>query len=172
VDVRIVRIFNTYGPRMSPDDQRVIPQMIASLINGEPASIYGDGSQTRTFLHVNDLVAGLLTVMGRGGNGEVYNIGGSKQITIKALFEAVKKATGLSGSAVFQRHFISDHRGRWPDTSKVEALGWRQKVSLDEGLREMYAEFLSALELRHTVEDSLVASLVRDDGSRRQPAQA
>ncbi len=171
VDVRIVRIFNTYGPRMSPDDQRVIPQMIASLINGEPASIYGDGSQTRTFLHVNDLVAGLLTVMKRGGNGEVYNIGGSKQITITALFEAVKEATGLKGSAAYQRHFISDHRGRWPDTSKIEALGWRQKVSLDEGLREIYAEFLTELELRRAVEESLVASLARG-GSRRQPARA
>ncbi len=172
LDVRIVRIFNTYGPRMSPEDQRVIPQMIASLINGEPASIYGDGSQTRTFLHVNDLVAGLLTVMARGGNGEVYNIGGSKQITIKALFEAVKKATGLRGSAVYQKHFISDHRGRWPDTSKVEALGWSQKVSLDEGLREIYAEFLLALELRRNLEESVVASFARNGGNGRQPARA
>jgi len=159
MDVRIVRIFNTYGPGMSPNDQRVIPQMIGNLINGEPVPIYGDGSQTRTFLHVNDLVAGLQTVMERGTNGEVYNIGGSKQITIKALFDAVKKATGLSGTAAFQDHFISDHRGRWPDTSKVEKLGWRQKVSLDQGLREIHAEFLSTMELRRRVEKGVVASL-------------
>jgi nucleoside-diphosphate-sugar epimerase len=168
IDVRIIRIFNTYGPRMSPDDQRVIPQMIGSLIHGEPVSIYGDGSQTRTFMHVNDLVAGLLTVMGRGRNGEVYNIGGSQQLTIKALFDAVKKATGLRGRAIFEKHFISDHRGRWPDTSKVEALGWKQKVSLEEGLREIYAEFLSTFELRRTVQETLVASSAQNQRSYRQ----
>jgi UDP-glucuronate decarboxylase len=172
LDVRIVRIFNTYGPRMSPDDQRVIPQMIGSLINEEPVSIFGDGSQTRTFLHVNDLVAGLLAVMERGGNGEVYNVGGSKQITIKALFDCVRKATGLRGTAVFQDHFIADHRGRCPDTAKVEALGWRQKVSLDDGLREMYAEFLSDLELRRRVKDSFVATLAGDLASERSQARA
>ncbi len=167
LDVRIIRIFNTYGTRMSPDDQRVIPQMIGSLINGEPVSIYGDGSQTRTFMHVDDLVRGLLLVMDRGANGEVYNIGGSKQLTIKQLFDAVKKATGLRGSAVFQKHFISDHRGRWPDTSKVERLGWKQKVSLDEGLREIYAEFLAALELRRTVQETIVASTANGARSHR-----
>lgn len=170
VDVRIVRIFNTYGPRMSPDDQRVIPQMIGSLINGEPVSIFGDGSQTRTFLHVNDLVKGLLAVMERGGDGEVYNVGGNKQITIKALFDCVREATGLSGTAFFQEHFIADHRGRCPDTTKVEALGWQQSVTLDEGLREMYAEFLSLLVPRRLVNDSFAASLASEFAS--EPSQA
>lgn len=159
IDVRVVRIFNTYGPRMSPDDQRVIPQMIGSLINGEPVVIFGDGSQTRTFLHVNDLVAGLLLVMQRGGDGEVYNIGGSIQVSVKGLFEAVKQATGLRGTARFQKHFISDHRGRWPDTSKIEALGWRQKIGLHDGLCEMYAEFLRTLTPLPVGPESMAASL-------------
>lgn len=171
IDVRVIRIFNTYGPRMSPDDQRVIPQMIGSLINGEPVAIYGDGSQTRTFAHVNDLVAGLLLVMDRGVTGEVYNIGGSKQVTIKALFEAVKKATGLRGTAVYQKHFISDHRGRWPDTSKVEALGWRQQISLHDGLCEMYAEFLAALGAPKGVPDGVVASLTFEGKGARPAAR-
>ncbi|MBU0584406.1 MAG: NAD-dependent epimerase/dehydratase family protein [Alphaproteobacteria bacterium] len=171
VDARIVRIFNTYGPRMSPEDQRVIPQMIGSLINGQPVLIYGDGSQTRTFLHVDDLIDGLLTVMERGSNGEAYNIGGSRQLTIKQLFEAVKKATGLSGRAVFQKHFISDHRGRWPDTSKVEALGWSQKVSLADGLREMYAEFVSSKDERRSDEVTLVASFAMNGRSGRPQAR-
>lgn len=143
VDVNIVRIFNTYGPRMSPRDQRVIPQMLGSLIEGRPVTIFGDGTQTRTFLHVDDLVAGLMKVMDKGLPGEVYNIGGSTQIAIRELFEVVKSATGLRGSAVFRKHFICDHRGRWPQTSKMQSLGWQQKVSLEDGIRQSYDDLLS-----------------------------
>jgi nucleoside-diphosphate-sugar epimerase len=149
VDVRIVRIFNTYGPGMSPEDQRVIPQMFSHLITRQPVPIYGDGTQTRTFLHVDDLVDGLLTVMERGASAEVYNIGGADQITIRELFELVRAATGLSGSAVFEKHFIADHHGRWPDTTKIQALGWRQRISLVDGIRQSYRDFLAAAETRH-----------------------
>jgi nucleoside-diphosphate-sugar epimerase len=142
VETRIVRIFNTYGSNMSPVDQRVIPQMFARLTAGQPVVIFGDGSQTRTFLHVDDLLAGFLLVMDRGERGEVYNIGGSTQITVRGLFELVKLATGLAGTAVYQEHFIEDHRGRWPDTTKIEALGWRQRIPLSEGVRRSYEEFV------------------------------
>lgn len=148
IETRIVRIFNTYGPRMSPRDQRVIPQMLARLIRGEPVAIYGDGSQTRTFLHVDDLIRGFRLVMDLGTSGEVYNIGGSSQITMRGLFRTIKVATGLCGSARYRRHFIADHRGRWPDTSKVQALGWRQEVPLEEGIRRIYHDFLDAMEVQ------------------------
>ncbi len=146
VDVRIVRIFNTYGPGMSPADQRVIPQILSHLIAGQPVPLFGDGSQTRTFLHVDDLVDGLLMVMEKGECAEVYNIGGGTQLSIRALFDLIKEATGLSGSAVFKKHFIADHRGRWPDTSKIEALGWRQKVSLTKGIRQSYQDLLGSIQ--------------------------
>ena len=146
VDVRIVRIFNTYGPGMSPADQRVIPQMLSHLIAGQPVPLFGDGSQTRTFLHVDDLVDGLLMVMEKGECAEVYNIGGGTQLSIRDLFDLIKDATGLSGSVVFKKHFIADHRGRWPDTSKIEALGWRQKVSLTKGIRQSYQDLLASIQ--------------------------
>lgn len=149
LDVRIVRIFNTYGPGMSPKDQRVIPQMFSHLIAHQPVPIYGDGAQTRTFLHVDDLVGGLLTVMERGVSAEVYNIGGADQITICELFELVRAVTGLSGSAVFEKHFTADHHGRWPDTVKIQALGWRQRISLADGVRRSYRDFLAATEACH-----------------------
>ena len=145
VDVRIVRIFNTYGPGMSPADQRVIPQMLSHLIAGQPVPLFGDGSQTRTFLHVDDLVDGLLTVMEKGECAEVYNIGGGTQLSIRELFDMIRDATCLSGSVIFKEHFIADHRGRWPDTSKIEALGWRQKISLTQGVRESYQDLLASI---------------------------
>ena len=148
VDVRIVRIFNTYGPAMSPDDQRVIPQMLTRLIAGKQVPIFGDGGQTRTFLHVDDLVRGLLTVMDEGESGEVYNIGGDTQITIRDLFKLVKTATGLPGKAVFVKHFIADHRGRWPDTAKIRALGWRQQVALADGIRPSHLDLLTSIAAR------------------------
>lgn len=168
VDVRIVRIFNTYGPAMSPDDQRVIPQMLSRLIAGKPVSIYGDGGQTRTFLHVDDLVSGLLTVMEKGESAEVYNIGGATQITIRDLFKLVKTATGLAGKAVFEKHFIADHRGRWPDTAKIEALGWRQQVALADGIRQSHLDLLASIEAQPA---SKTANLVKRPASvqRRSP---
>ncbi len=148
VDVRIVRIFNTYGPAMSPDDQRVIPQMLSRLIAGKPVPIYGDGAQTRTFLHVDDLVDGLMTVMENGANAEVYNIGGDTQISICELFDLAKMATGLAGRAEFANHFIADHRGRCPDTTKVRELGWRPCVSLVDGIRQSHRDLVASIQAR------------------------
>jgi len=148
IEVRIVRIFNTYGPAMSPKDQRVIPQMLTRLIAGQPVPIYGDGTQTRTFLHVDDLVNGLLTVMEKGDSGEVYNVGGDEQITMRDLFTTVKRATGLVGKADFRDHFIEDHRGRWPDTTKLRALGWRPNIPLEAGIRQSYQDLLRSLGIK------------------------
>ncbi len=148
LEVRIVRIFNTYGPAMSPKDQRVIPQMLTRLIAGQPVPIYGDGTQTRTFLHVDDLVNGLLTVIEKGVSGEVYNVGGDEQITVRDLFTMVKKATGLAGEAIFRDHFIEDHRGRGPDTTKLRALGWRPSISLEAGIRQSYQDLLRSMDVK------------------------
>lgn len=158
VDVRIVRIFNTYGAAMSPDDQRVIPQMLSRLIAGKPVPIYGDGAQTRTFFHVDDLVDGLVTVMEKGKKGEVYNIGGDTQITICDLFELVKTATGLAGKAQFKKHFIADHRGRCPDTAKVRALGWRPQVSLADGIRQSHRDLLASINAHPPCSNGAVTS--------------
>jgi nucleoside-diphosphate-sugar epimerase len=157
VDVRIVRIFNTYGESMSPDDQRVIPQILSRLIRAEPVVIFGDGRQTRTFLHVDDLVAGLLRVMDRGRTCEVYNVGGSRQITITDLVRVAEQATGLQAKVVHTDHFIDDHRGRCPDTKKVEGLGWQQTIPLVEGIRRSYHDMLAALspELVESTADEL-----------------
>lgn len=134
VDARIVRIFNTYGPNMSPEDTRVIPQMLNNAIDGRPSTIYGDGQQTRAFLHVDDLIAGFFTVMAEGRDGEVYNIGAGEECTVLDLFNRIKALTGSAAEPVFRDHFINDHSRRRPDVSKLEALGWRQQIPMDVGL--------------------------------------
>jgi UDP-glucuronate decarboxylase len=142
VDARIVRIFNTYGPAMSPEDQRVIPQMLARMLEGRPITVFGDGQQTRTFLHVDDLLRGFEAVMDRGTAGEVYNIGGAREYTILDLFDLAKSVTGSRSGVVLTEHFIDDHRGRCPDTSKVRRLGWEPRISLEDGLSLVYAGLL------------------------------
>ena len=144
VDVRIVRIFYTYGEGMSPDDQRIIPQMLTRMIRGEPVIIFGDGMQTRTFLHVDDLVAGIRHVLSQGLPNEIYNIGAREQIAIRALVEIAETVTGFRANTRYCAHFINDHRGRCPDTSKLEALGWTPSVSLEEGLMRSFRSLGSA----------------------------
>jgi len=138
VKTNIVRIFNCYGQNMSISDQRVIPQMIGSMMAQRPVVIFGDGEQTRTFIHVDDLIQALLRVVDKGGAGEVYNIGGTKELTVNELLEAICQATGMTARPQYKRHFIADHRGRRPDTSKIEALGWRASVSMAQGLRSYF----------------------------------
>jgi nucleoside-diphosphate-sugar epimerase len=145
IDARVVRIFNTFGPYMSPDDQRVIPQMLKSVISHKPVVIFGDGLQTRTFLYVDDLIEGFLRVMEKGGSGEVYNIGGDKELTILELFEIVRSVAKVDSAPMFKDHFISDHARRLPDLSKVKALGWRQKMSIRAGIETTYAHMQQAL---------------------------
>ncbi len=139
VNVKIVRIFNTYGPGMSLSDQRVMPQFLKSIISGKNMNIYGNGEQTRTFLYIDDLIKGLLIVMEKGSKGEVYNIGGKRQIPIKELAFIIKKITHYQNGVSFSPHFIEDHRSRQPLTEKIEKLGWKQEVSLEEGLKKMIA---------------------------------
>lgn len=148
-DVRIVRVFNTYGPNMSLKDQRVIPAFMRQVMNDEPLTLHGDGSQIRTFCYVDDLVSALTTVMEKGKAGMVYNAGGDEQMTIRELAELVLQITnptssldklGTSLGAGSEQRIanserpIHDHDSRLPDLTNLKALGWKQKVSLKEGL--------------------------------------
>jgi nucleoside-diphosphate-sugar epimerase len=146
-DARIVRIFNTYGPAMSPDDKRLIPQLLLRIARGEPVTVYGDGRQTRTLLYVDDLVDGLLCAMRNGSAGNVYNVGGDREMSILEVVETAAKVIGRRVKIRFQPHFIEDHHRRRPDTSRIRALGWLPQRDLEEGLRLSYAAMVATLEL-------------------------
>ena len=135
VDTRIVRIFNTYGPFMSRKDQRVIPQMLTRALRNLPLTMYGDGTQTRSFLYVRDLIDGFARVMKQHGKGEVYNIGGETEITIAELTAEMLRITGSRSEVEHKPHFIPDHDRRLPDTRRIRSLGWVPKTSLATGLQ-------------------------------------
>lgn len=146
VDARIIRIFNTYGPNMSPMDQRVIPQFLKRILEGEPLVVYGDGGQKRTFCYADDLIAGFFVAMEKGAAGEVYNIGGEDQLSILDLVEAVKASIGAEVEIDFRPHFINDHSSRRPDTTKIRSLGWQPKIRIGEGLARSYEDMKARVE--------------------------
>jgi nucleoside-diphosphate-sugar epimerase len=148
IDARIIRVFNTYGPNMSPHDMRVIPQMLSRMALQQPVTIYGDGSNTRSFLHVNDLIDGFMITMNRHQCGEVYNIGGEDEMAILALFELCKRVTGYSRKPIFKSHFIADHKRRLPGTERIRNLGWKPRVSAEEGLASSYFDMATRLHMR------------------------
>ncbi|HJS42694.1 MAG TPA: UDP-glucuronic acid decarboxylase family protein [Gemmatimonadales bacterium] len=141
LDTRIVRIFNTYGPRMRPNDGRVVSNFIVQALRGEPLTVYGDGSQTRSFCYVDDLIEGIVRLFERGTN-EPTNIGNPYEFTVGQLAERVLALTG-SKSTVVQRPLpIDDPRVRQPDITYARAtLGWEPKVPLDDGLTRTIAYF-------------------------------
>jgi len=134
LDTRIVRIFNTYGPRMRPNDGRVVSNFIVQALRGEPLTVYGDGSQTRSFCYVDDLIEGIVRLFERGTN-EPTNIGNPYEFTVRQLAERVLALT-RSKSTVLQRPLpIDDPRVRQPDITYARAtLGWEPNVPLDDGL--------------------------------------
>ena len=135
VDIRIVRIFNTYGPRMAEDDGRVVSNFIVQALRGEDLTVYGDGSQTRSFCYVSDLVEALALMMNTDGFTGPVNIGNPGEFTIMELAEKVLKITG-SGSRIVFNHLPSDDPvRRCPDISLArEKLGWQPTISLEDGL--------------------------------------
>jgi UDP-glucuronate decarboxylase len=146
-DVRVVRIFNTYGPRMDPDDGRVISNVICQALSGEPITVYGDGSQTRSFCYVDDLVDGLLKLLAYDGPqpGPV-NIGNPHELTVCDLIERVVALTGTSSPIVTRPLPTDDPRRRRPDIGRAQALlGWEPKVSLQQGLEATTAHFAGEL---------------------------
>jgi len=137
VDARVVRIFNTYGPRNQLDDGRVVPNFITQALRGEPITIYGDGSQTRSFQFVSDLVAGFIkATFTEGTRGEVFNLGNPGEFTILEFAREVLQATGSASPLEFRPLlFADDPARRRPDITKAkERLGWEPRVPLREGL--------------------------------------
>ena len=145
LDTRIVRFFNTYGPRMRPRDGRVVSNFIVQALEGEDLTIYGDGSQTRSFGFVDDTVRGVLALLGSDYTDPV-NIGNPGEFTVKQLADLVIEVTGSSSNVVFEDLPVDDPTQRQPDISTARAeLGWEPQVSLQEGLEPTIAWFREAL---------------------------
>jgi dTDP-glucose 4,6-dehydratase len=139
VDTSIVRIFNTYGPRMRPHDGRAIPNFLDQALDEKPLTIYGDGSQTRSFCYVDDLVRGLI-LLAESEEHLPVNIGNPGEYTIHELAEAVIKATGSKSQIVFEALPVDDPQVRQPDITRArQLLGWEPEVGLEEGLRRTIA---------------------------------
>ncbi len=135
VDTSIVRIFNTYGPKMRPNDGRAIPNFLSQALAEKPLTVYGDGSQTRSFCYVDDLIRGLV-LLAESGEHLPVNIGNPGEYTILQLAEAVLAATGSPSQILYEALPVDDPQVRQPDITRArEILGWQPEIELDEGLR-------------------------------------
>jgi dTDP-glucose 4,6-dehydratase len=136
VDTAIVRIFNTYGPRMRPHDGRAIPTFLRQALSEKPVTVFGDGSQTRSFCYVDDLVRGLIALM-ESGVHEPVNIGNPNEMTLLEMAKAVIELTESRSEIVFEALPVDDPKVRQPDISRArDLLGWEPQVELREGLRK------------------------------------
>lgn len=146
VDIRVVRIFNTYGPRMHPNDGRVVSNFIVQALKNEPITIYGDGTQTRSFCYVDDLIEGLVRMMKQDGEVGPINLGNPTEFTILELAEMILKLTGSRSQIMRLLLPQDDPIQRQPDIQKAEScLNWRPKVSLEDGLMETISYFKGVL---------------------------
>ena len=138
LDVRIVRIFNTYGPRMKPDDGRVVSTFVNQALKNKPMTVFGDGTQTRSFCYITDMVEGLIAAMFKDKTkGEIFNLGKPSEVRIIELAKMIKKLTKSHSEIKFTKLPTDDPRKRKPDISKArKVLNWQPKVSLEEGLKE------------------------------------
>jgi dTDP-glucose 4,6-dehydratase len=144
VPTRIVRIFNTYGERMRVRDGRVVPALICQALAGEPMTVFGDGSQTRSFCYVSDLIDGIVRLLHSDETLPV-NIGNPAELTVLQFAEVIRRLTGTKSEIVFQPLPVDDPRVRRPDISKArQLLGWEPKVPLEEGLPRTIAYFQTA----------------------------
>ena len=147
LEIKVVRIFNTYGPRMHPNDGRVVSNFIVQALQGKDITIYGDGQQTRSFCYVDDLIAAMMSMMDAPADfiGPV-NIGNPGEFTMLALAEAILTLSGSKSKLVFQPLPADDPKQRQPDIALAKAkLGWQPKVALDDGLKETIAYFRQLL---------------------------
>jgi len=147
LEIKVVRIFNTYGPRMHPNDGRVVSNFIVQALQGKDITIYGDGQQTRSFCYVDDLIAAMMSMMDAPADfiGPV-NIGNPGEFTMLALAEAILTLSGSKSKLVFQSLPADDPKQRQPDIALAKAkLGWQPKVALDDGLKETIAYFRQLL---------------------------
>ena len=149
VETRIVRIFNTYGPRMRLNDGRVLPAFMGQALRGENMTVFGDGSQTRSFCFVDDLVEGILRLL-QSDEKMPVNIGNPTEMTIKQFGEAVLRCTGAQSKFVYHPLPQDDPKVRKPDISKARrVLGWEPKIDLEEGLRRTAAYFRARVAKTH-----------------------
>ena len=146
VDIRIMRIFNTYGPRMHPNDGRVVSNFIVQALSGQDLTIYGDGSQTRSFCYVDDLLNGMVKLMNTEEFTGPVNIGNPGEFTIKELAELVIEMTGSKSKLVYKDLPSDDPVRRKPDISLAkEKLGWEPKIKLEDGLKDTIKFFKGIL---------------------------
>ena len=135
VDTRIVRIFNTFGPRMRPRDGRVVPALISQALAGAPMTVFGDGSQTRSFCYVSDLVDGIYRLL-LSSEADPVNIGNPVELSVLKFAERIRALTGSRSEIVFKPLPVDDPKVRQPDITRArEKLGWAPRVDLEEGLR-------------------------------------
>ncbi len=143
VETRIIRIFNTYGPRMRLNDGRVLPAFIGQALRGEDLTVFGDGSQTRSFCYVDDLVEGIVRLL-KSDYAQPVNIGNPDEITIGQFAEEIIKLTGTTQKVIYKDLPVDDPKQRQPDITKARALlGWEPKVGRAEGLKLTYDYFKS-----------------------------
>ncbi|HBL14340.1 MAG TPA: NAD-dependent dehydratase [Cyanobacteria bacterium UBA11162] len=145
VEIRVARIFNTYGPRMLENDGRVVSNFIVQALKGEPLTVYGDGSQTRSFCYVSDLVDGLIRLMNNDHTGPI-NLGNPDEYTILQLAQAVQQMIDPDAEIIFKPLPTDDPRRRQPDITKAKTLlGWEPSVPLQDGLKRTVEDFRDRL---------------------------
>jgi dTDP-glucose 4,6-dehydratase len=141
VDTAIARIFNTYGPRMRPHDGRAIPTFVRQALEGKPLTVFGDGTQTRSFCYVDDLIRGLVALAESGEHLPV-NLGNPREFTLNELADVVLRLTGSSSEIVHEALPIDDPQVRQPDITRAkQLLDWEPEIQLEEGLRRMLPSF-------------------------------
>ena len=145
VDTRIIRIFNTHGPRMQVQDGRAVPNFMAQAIRGEPLTVYGDGSQTRSLCYVADLVRGVLADLDKGDEMPV-NLGNPHEVTMLELAETILRLSGSRSTIIHKDLPVDDPKQRRPDITRARTLlGWEPKVGLEDGLKRTLEYFRSVL---------------------------
>lgn len=143
VETRIVRIFNTYGPRMRLNDGRVLPAFIGQALRGEDLTVFGDGSQTRSFCYVDDLIEGIYRLL-HSDYADPVNIGNPSEISIREFADEIIELTGTDQKVIYKDLPVNDPKQRQPDITKAkEILGWEPKIDRAEGLRRTYEYFKS-----------------------------
>ena len=146
VDIRVARIFNTYGPRMHPNDGRVVSNFVLMALKNEPITVFGDGSQTRSFCYVDDLIDGLLAFMNTSNVVGPINVGNPEEKTVTELAELIIRLTKSKSKLVHKPLPEDDPLKRKPDISKAKAaFNWEPKVSLEDGIKETISYFKKVL---------------------------
>ena len=155
VDIRVVRIFNTYGPRMLENDGRVVSNFIVQALSGQPLTVYGDGQQTRSFCYVSDLVEGFIRLMNSDQTGPI-NIGNPGEYTILELAETIQRMVNPNVSVQYKPLPLDDPKRRKPDITKAkQLLGWEPNVGLEAGLEKTIADFKARMEANGTLSENL-----------------